>query len=501
MRDLEQALNRDDWEAVDTLLDQRFFRYLYTNSELLERVFDSAGDQWFSDHPRQVLRRAVVDAVRRPGALLDERAQAEFDTWVRSQADPALRDILGIRRARLAELVSHGWHQDAADVVDQILEDLKVWPGQSEGLRDIMPGLMVSCGTAKLLAGDSDAAATCFFEAVRWSSYERGHPFAPFARGHLALVHVLSERYADAAQLLEGVDQARSEPGTVAYASEGAGLLAQLLVHIASLDTGAVHRLLGRIDQAIIDGEWGWIALHARAWAAILDDQPWDLIHEINAVLVTTSLRTSPDTMAGACLRADLVALYQAAGDLRAADQVLATPKLPPTRSVVVLARARQALLRGRPDHALALFRQEETARGNLTPTRYGPTGAVLYAAAEIASAGQVSPSALQFAASTVAYHRAFIAAANASPALRELLLPLLDDAVPDVPAPWEHRTAVKLTRREREVLSALRRHGGVAQVAAALHISPNTAKTHIRALYRKLGAHNREEALWIATR
>ena len=48
------------------------------------------------------------------------------------------------------------------------------------------------------------------------------------------------------------------------------------------------------------------------------------------------------------------------------------------------------------------------------------------------------------------------------------------------------------------EVLAALHAHATINDVAAALHVSPNTAKTHVRALYRKLGAHSREEVLWL---
>ncbi len=55
------------------------------------------------------------------------------------------------------------------------------------------------------------------------------------------------------------------------------------------------------------------------------------------------------------------------------------------------------------------------------------------------------------------------------------------------------------LTGREQEVLLASREHATVAQVAAALHLSPGTTRNHLSAIMGKLGAHSRIEALRIA--
>jgi two-component system response regulator DesR len=55
------------------------------------------------------------------------------------------------------------------------------------------------------------------------------------------------------------------------------------------------------------------------------------------------------------------------------------------------------------------------------------------------------------------------------------------------------------LTEREQEVLVAAREHATVAQVAAALHLSPGTTRNYLSAIMGKLGAHSRVEALRIA--
>lgn len=57
----------------------------------------------------------------------------------------------------------------------------------------------------------------------------------------------------------------------------------------------------------------------------------------------------------------------------------------------------------------------------------------------------------------------------------------------------------VHLTKRELVVLDALRRHASVQRIADLLHVSPNTVKTQLRSVYKKLGVVSREDALTIA--
>ena len=63
----------------------------------------------------------------------------------------------------------------------------------------------------------------------------------------------------------------------------------------------------------------------------------------------------------------------------------------------------------------------------------------------------------------------------------------------PAGPPPWPGEP---LTRSEMRVLHYLPTHMGTPEIAAELFLSANTVKTHLRHLYRKLGAHNRREAV-----
>jgi DNA-binding NarL/FixJ family response regulator len=55
------------------------------------------------------------------------------------------------------------------------------------------------------------------------------------------------------------------------------------------------------------------------------------------------------------------------------------------------------------------------------------------------------------------------------------------------------------LTRREHEVLRELARGRSYSAMATALFVSENTVKTHVTAVYRKLGVDRRIDALRVA--
>jgi LuxR family maltose regulon positive regulatory protein len=52
------------------------------------------------------------------------------------------------------------------------------------------------------------------------------------------------------------------------------------------------------------------------------------------------------------------------------------------------------------------------------------------------------------------------------------------------------------LSEREIAILRLLPRGASVRELAATLYLSPNTVKTHLRTICRKLGAETRSEAV-----
>ncbi len=52
------------------------------------------------------------------------------------------------------------------------------------------------------------------------------------------------------------------------------------------------------------------------------------------------------------------------------------------------------------------------------------------------------------------------------------------------------------LTRRERDVLALLLDGRRVASIARTLYLSEHTVRNHLKAIFRKLGAHSQTELL-----
>ena len=89
----------------------------------------------------------------------------------------------------------------------------------------------------------------------------------------------------------------------------------------------------------------------------------------------------------------------------------------------------------------------------------------------------------------------------RAEEALDLLLKSLGDAGWPAVAAEGEgdRSAAPLLTRREREVLQQLASGKHTAAIAASLHVSVHTVRSHSRNIFRKLGVHSRAEAVSVA--
>jgi len=65
-----------------------------------------------------------------------------------------------------------------------------------------------------------------------------------------------------------------------------------------------------------------------------------------------------------------------------------------------------------------------------------------------------------------------------------------------DVGTSRHHHVGASLSPRERDIFGYLRTTMTADEIAAALHVSVNTVRTHQRAIYRKLGVSSRREAI-----
>ena len=111
-----------------------------------------------------------------------------------------------------------------------------------------------------------------------------------------------------------------------------------------------------------------------------------------------------------------------------------------------------------------------------------------------ISGAGRMSPAAAR-AAGASGFVSKDLEAAEVTRAVRMVGAGMtLFPAKADQPAPL-------LSEREREVLSLIGEGRTNREIAEQLYLSPHTVKEHTSAVYRKLGARNRAEAVQLAQR
>jgi DNA-binding CsgD family transcriptional regulator len=485
-------MSTEDWGDVDRILNEEFFALLLRDHRQVLATLAALPPAWYDEHPRHVMTRAIALSAGAPVPVIDHVSESAFRRWVEGQQSPATRDLVGLLSIRLRRTTALGRYADAAEVADEMIETLRVAKDTS-GFYDVLPWVLLRAGDAKLLAARPDDAVSLYAEADRWSRAHGRHPIADYAGNHLALAHALAGRFAFARHELPDAPLTRAEDGTPAYLLEMPGVLAGALNDLAALDRDGATALLDSLEIEELQGRWWWVVAHARTRIALHWGDRYEAVHVIESLLVRNGFHAAPETMAGATLHADLADLHQANGDLQAAQRVLDTPGLDMGLDLVLASAARLDLLRGRPDAALDALAQALGSGSN------GPIPArllVLRAAAEQAATGALDPQLRAAAVAAVRINRAYRALAEAPPGLRDELVAELGDDVPPLPTPFAYAERPRLSRREEEILRALHQHDSVARVASSLHLSPNTVKTHLRALYRKLGVHSRAEAL-----
>ncbi|MCU1527432.1 MAG: hypothetical protein JWP75_1195 [Frondihabitans sp.] len=483
------------WSELAKIIDAKFFALLLSEPRSLRAALDALPEEWLHAHPRYLMSREIISVMGPRFRMMDDSVATEFAGWVEASATPASRDVLGVLQARLRFLLAVGRFSDANDVADSTLAIIHE-SDDTAGFADVVPVVLIRVGLTKLLFGDVTSAIATFADSVRWSSAAGNHPAGPHARNYLALCLALAgDVHGAARELRYDESETRSEPGTLAHSYEHAGILANGLIALARFDQATTTRVVESLDDDITNSELWWIVAHLRARHTLYwGDRP-SSISALEGHLVTRRALSGPRSLAGTTIRSDLADLYQAVGNYPAAAHVLTGPGTDSSDAIMLPARVRLDLLLGHHDAALRRL----TSHGLVTSGRdYTPPGLLtLKAAAEttVGSTAQMMQT-LKQAAVSVSQTGAIHAIAEAPPEIRVDLAALAGIDASTLPTIFARSRSVHLTERERDVLRALKQNSTMKDLATALHVSPNTAKTHLSAVYRKLSVHTREQAL-----
>ncbi|GAA1542958.1 DNA-binding CsgD family transcriptional regulator [Microbacterium ginsengiterrae] len=356
--------------------------------------------------------------------------------------------------------------------------------------------LHAQIGTTYLIAGDSAYALRKFTVAQQLAELSPLPDAVRFVLSRSALAHTLRGSLSEAEAALTA---ARREPEpTPAHVVSVRG------TESATAALIAVERLSDDVDahlaalEPFYSNDLSWpFALLARTRALLAKRRPHEALEALH--LAEDAHPVQHGSTATDIITAMRIEALAAAGEeSRARDIADGSGH---TGGRTAIARAGLALHQGRLDAATRELRQvaADFAHGPGTRGRHQLLSAWL----EFSRRGNVT------ADTASAFARIAIAGSlrrslstlpsGVITAVRERLdeneRPAFDAAIDSIHF-RDLRTRPSLTDSESRVLHALPVYETVAEIARAFHVSPNTIKSQLKSLYRKLGCSSREEAI-----
>jgi DNA-binding CsgD family transcriptional regulator len=491
---LRKLAENEDLSGVAQAIDQSFFARLVLEPEDLLSGLRAVPRSWLEENPRYLLAEAIASAASRPYAVISERVSDRFREWVDGQDHPAARDVVGVFQSDLHNHIAAGRLSEAELVADRslaLIEDST----DIRGFDDILPHVFIRFGMVKLLSGDLTGALGIFSDAVRRAAVT-GHPAEAHIQGYVALARALQNNFAEAEKSLAVIPAPRrplaeQSPAYAGSTHERIPTLVRALIALGRFEPSAASERVPDMS----DGEFWWVEEHIKAKRSLLHLEKSDAATRLEDVLAARRSLVRRGTLAGLMLQTDLADLYMAAGNLQAAHHVLNNADVDGRDALLLATQARLAVLAGHPEHAMRVLTAAEDAQGRRNTVSVGllATKAAAERALGDDAAARVS---IDQAKQLLLWTRAYMEVAEALPQVQLELAEGSTGLAERLPRVYVAQAAVRLTRREQEVLAALRISTSTKELAAILHVAPNTAKSHLASLYRKLGVHSRERAL-----
>lgn len=483
-----------DWSALRELAQRNFREALVMDQKDWLAVTRSIPVTVLQREPvLAVLHTLLVNADPRSGAsqlrATVALALSHIGNRLHSSPDPV--DAVWTTVSLLAAQRVGGRYGAAfktATTLDRLLHSLT--PRDREQVEPLLSAAHVHIGTTRLYSGLIHESRDDFLQSARSSLVSEWGVL--HAASLTALTFALEGEFGRAAQAVSTVRESpkpRSWHGT--YSASGTHL-AEALLAIEAGDADAADDRLDAIDRHFETIEhWPlllWVRSQSTMLRGVSESAEWELAERSRRRAKRAPTSEWMDGLLVAQRVDLLLATGQDARALRLLDSARSSTALP-----VRVARARVRLFAGEPDAAAAqaariLDHDDLPVRWRLHALL---VGAVAYARMGVAD----SADAAARAAALLVESYSLRSPLRAFPAddLEPLGL-LRSDAVSD---PFAARPSLeRLTAAETAVLAALATHASASGIAAELYLSPNTVKAHLRAIYRKLGATSRAQAL-----
>lgn len=510
--ELRAALSEQAWSAAIDSVETNWVALTQTNQALLLEVINTLPAEVLAENPRLVAAKTYVNYLPVSGDRRPLRFQHRVAPVPRGLLDILVdltsRSVSARFQGNMAEAVAlvREAHGMIADVSDEAIASI----------RPVLPDIRLQWAITLELGGeliDANRAYERTFDEALTFDNER---IVTEAAGSLALNYALSGNRGVAEQWLS------RQPGAGRETQDGpadaaavdtvltAGALARALLAVNDLRFDDAQEALDAAPSADIDRESWAFRLFVESALARASGQSQQQLARVGATLSTQPERLRSSGLNGWLSTMAVAELQMALGDVGSATQTIAQldgVTLPTAIDPVRLVRAWAALRQGDAPGALVL------AAPGLSQTLISPRVTVellvLVAAAKL-ELGQIEEARGHFAAAidlvasdklgivllrlTAAEQATLLSMHRA--ALEPRMLRELDSRTSAVTAP----PAVQLSERERVVFRHLVQRRSVAAIAAAEHLSPNTIKTQLKSIYRKLDVNDRDGAIRVAT-
>lgn len=356
-------------------------------------------------------------------------------------------------------------------------------------------------GTTLLVAGDTGRALLEFATSRQLGSFSM-QPYAErVALGQAAVAHAVRGALAEAERVLS--DAARMPAPSAAFRALSATSerTAAALIAVERMSDDMDDRLMELESYDSIQMTWPF-ALLARARAFLARQQPEDALEAIQ--LAAGSHRTDPGSFAAEVIAAMSIKALLAIGDVPRARSM--ANERPDAGVLTRLATVRVSLHEGRFDDASQAL--QFLARDRRLGPAQRAESVLLSGWLELASTHDLGrDTALQICRIARRADNRRLLAIMPRQLVDHVRQRLSSESAADFTAVtaglanFEMRARPTLTRGELRVLNALPMNDSVAAMASSFHVSPNTIKSQLRSLYRKLGSSTRAEAISVAQR
>jgi len=491
---IDAAIELEDWVALQRLLLMRWSEMAEHDPEHTARALGGLGIGVLARHPIIALTLAVAHFARAEHRVRATELLALAGTGLAARyprATEGERALVLVGQSVAYRLLGRGERSAAsAHRALAAIEDLP--PGADADLDAARPLALRQLGSSLLAVGDLGSAITATEAST--ATFVDGDGPAQQGRARLAGLHAVAGDVALARHLLTTIPDDADLVASYGPYPASMATVARAWVALEEARPALAREHLAALEDEMRTNEF-W-PLHALATSTLL-------LMEGTAHPPAVELAGSPRRRAPAsalwggrlAVARALAALAEGRGD----EALVELHDVRGTDPAVRVARGLVEHARGDDVAALkAVGLPPSTAHGARTEISYTALRAVC-----LEGVGQHGP-ARHDARRAVALSRATgcrLPWLTTSLRDRDTLERLAEDDLTDLfagvrAALPQHVETADLSARELAVLRALAGGGDLGAVARDLHVSPNTVKTQLRSVYRKLGVHGRLEAV-----